>query len=545
MKNASRKYGEDNPTFEYEIGGGTAEQLGGTPELTCEATATSGVGEYAIKATKGTATYPNIVFVDGTLTINKAPLTISGGTYSMKQGDALPEFKAEYEGFKNDETEDVLTTKPTLTTTATSASAPGEYPVTVSGAKAANYEMTYVAGTLTIIENGIVVDNVSYEETEDGVVVKNGENSSGSVVIPATVEVNGQTYQVTGIGEGAFKGNTAITSVSIANGITQIGASAFEGCVNLTEIILGTDVATIGEKAFANFAPSADEADAPLRRVDEAALTVYCYPMSVPETAADAFENTPIDKSMLLVYDEVLDDYGVAEPWSKFGDIQGFNGESIIRIDSIAYHLAGEVVTVVNGGNSSENVIIPATVEYNGQTYQVTGIGKDAFKGNTAIMSVVISNGISNIGASAFEACINLTEINIGTDVISIGEKAFANIIAPANEVPRRADEVLLTVKCYAVSVPETATNVFENTPIDKAKLLVEDNSVNDYSNADPWKHFGTIQGFNGGSGINAIWVDGGNAKIYTLDGKPLEKPQKGINIVRRNDGAFKKIVVK
>ena len=546
VKNASRKYGDANPAFEYEISGGTAEQLDGTPELTCEAVATSGVGEYAIKAAKGTATYPNIVFVDGTLTITKAPLTISGGTYSMKQGDALPEFKAEYDGFKNEETEDVLTTKPMLTTTATSASAPGEYEVTVSGAEAANYEMTYVAGTLKITQDSIVVDNIGYEETEDGIVVKNGENSSGDVVIPATIEVNGQTYQITGIGEGAFKGNTAITSVSIANGITQIGASAFEGCSNLTEIILGMDVTIIGEKAFANFAPPTDEADASPRRAEEVALTIYCYPMSVPETAFDAFENTPIDKSMLVVYDEVLEEYGVADLWSKFGNIQGFNGESIIRIDNIAYHLAGEVVTVVKGGNNSESVTIPATVEYNGLTYQITGIGKEAFKGNTAIMSVTISNGISKIGASAFEACINLTEINIGADVTSIGEKAFANIVASANEVPRRADEVVLTVNCYAVSVPETAMNAFENTPVDKAKLFVEDNSVNDYSNAYPWKHFGTIQGFNGGTGIISIWAaEDNNATIYSLDGKQLDKPQKGLNIVRMDDGTVMKVLVK
>lgn len=543
VTSVTREYGNTNPIFEYTVTGGALE---GTPEITCEANPTSPVGTYPIVVSKGSIKNYSVTYVDGTLTITKAPLTISGGTYSMKQGDALPDFKAEYDGFKNDETEEVLTTKPTLTTTATSASAPGEYEVTVSGAEAANYEMTYVAGTLKITQDSIVVDNIGYEETEDGIVVKNGENSSGDVVIPATIEVNGQTYQITGIGEGAFKGNTAITSVSIANGITQIGASAFEGCSNLTEIILGMDVTIIGEKAFANFAPPTDEADASPRRAEEVALTIYCYPMSVPETAFDAFENTPIDKSMLVVYDEVLEEYGVADLWSKFGNIQGFNGESIIRIDNIAYHLAGEVVTVVKGGNNSESVTIPATVEYNGLTYQITGIGKEAFKGNTAIMSVTISNGISKIGASAFEACINLTEINIGADVTSIGEKAFANIVASANEVPRRADEVVLTVNCYAVSVPETAMNAFENTPIDKAKLFVEDNSVNDYSNAYPWKHFGTIQGFNGGTGIISIWAaEDNNATIYSLDGKQLDKPQKGLNIVRMDDGTVMKVLVK
>ena len=47
-------------------------------------------------------------------------------------------------------------------------------------------------------------------------------------------------------------------------------------------------------------------------------------------------------------------------------------------------------------------------------------------------------------------------------------------------------------------------------------------------------------------TGVNVIWVgENRNAKIFTIDGKQLEKPQKGLNIVRMNDGTVKKIVVR
>ena len=150
VKNASRVYGDANPAFEYTLSGGTEEQLGGQLEITTEAVATSKVGEYAIKAAKGTATYANLVFVDGTLTVTKAPLTISGGTYTKKQYEAMPELKAVYSGFKNEETETVLTKKPTLSTEAKADSPAGEYEVTVSGAEAENYEITYQPGKLTV-----------------------------------------------------------------------------------------------------------------------------------------------------------------------------------------------------------------------------------------------------------------------------------------------------------------------------------------------------------------------------------------------------------
>ena len=146
-KDYSRQYGEANPTFEYTVEGGT---LNGTPKISCSATATSPVGTYPITVIKGTETNGSVTYVAGTLTITKAPLTISGGTYTMKQSDALPELKAEYSGFKNGETEAVLTKKPTLTTTATSSSAPGEYEVKVSGAEAKNYDISYKPGKITV-----------------------------------------------------------------------------------------------------------------------------------------------------------------------------------------------------------------------------------------------------------------------------------------------------------------------------------------------------------------------------------------------------------
>ena len=69
----------------------------------------------------------------------------------MNQREELPEFEATYEGFKNGETSDVLTKQPVIKTNATSESEPGEYELTVSGAQAQNYEISYVKGTLTVV----------------------------------------------------------------------------------------------------------------------------------------------------------------------------------------------------------------------------------------------------------------------------------------------------------------------------------------------------------------------------------------------------------
>ena len=144
-----KEYGDALPTLTWTLEGGT---LDGLPDLQCEVTEASVPGTYTIEISKGTLDYPNLVFVPGTFTVTKAPLTISAGTYTMKQTDERPEMKASFEGFKLDETEAVLTQQPTLTTDAPADNTPGEYEVTVSGAEAVCYDITYKPGRLIISE---------------------------------------------------------------------------------------------------------------------------------------------------------------------------------------------------------------------------------------------------------------------------------------------------------------------------------------------------------------------------------------------------------
>ena len=159
-KSYSRVYGDENPTFDFTTEGAT---LVGLPEITCEATATSPVGTYPIVIKKGGVKNSNDTYVNGTLTITKAPLNIAAGTYTKKQGEAMPDFTLTYTGFKNNETKDVLTKQPTVSCQATESSSPGEYPVTVSGAEATNYDITYTDGKLIVVDaDAIVIKANSY-----------------------------------------------------------------------------------------------------------------------------------------------------------------------------------------------------------------------------------------------------------------------------------------------------------------------------------------------------------------------------------------------
>ena len=68
-----------------------------------------------------------------------------------------------------------------------------------------------------------------------------------------------------------------------------------------------------------------------------------------------------------------------------------------------------------------ESIAIPEKI---GQ-YEVSGIGKNAFRGCQTIKSVTFSDNIESIGDYAFDCCTNLLSIEIPENVESIGKGAF------------------------------------------------------------------------------------------------------------------------
>ena len=195
-------YGDALPIYGY-ISTGAA--LSGTPSISCSATAASPVGTYTITISKGSVTNKYDSYVNGTLTINKAPLTVTAKNYTIKQGQALPTFEATYSGLKNSETSSVLTTQPSFSCSATSASEPGTYDIIVSGAAAQNYDISYEKGTLTIINaDPVAVTANSYTITYGDALPTYGYTSIGaalsgtpSISCSATATSPAGTYPIT------------------------------------------------------------------------------------------------------------------------------------------------------------------------------------------------------------------------------------------------------------------------------------------------------------------------------------------------------------
>ncbi len=257
--NATRQYGDPNVLSGTITGIKNGDNITATYSTT--ATATSAPGTYPITPalvdpTNKLSNY-TVTSTNGTLTVTSAVLTVTAANASMFYGDPVPALSGTITGIKNGEN---ITAS--YSTTATSTSAPGAYPITAAvsdnGTGAlANYTVTINNGTLTVNAAPLTVTaanasrlygdpNPAFTGTITG--IKNGDNITatfGSAALatspvgnyPITAALSDPTnklsnYAVT-INNGVLVVNPAPLSVSAANASMVYGdpVPAFSGTI--------------------------------------------------------------------------------------------------------------------------------------------------------------------------------------------------------------------------------------------------------------------------------------------------------------------------
>lgn len=117
--------------------------------------AVNGAGDVVVEARQdGTATFAPAPVVRQTLRVAPAPLRVTADSVTATADGAFPALTFRAIGFVNWDTAASLTGS--LTTPATSASPPGNYPIIQGTLAGVNYAVTFVAGTLTVVAPPVV-----------------------------------------------------------------------------------------------------------------------------------------------------------------------------------------------------------------------------------------------------------------------------------------------------------------------------------------------------------------------------------------------------
>jgi len=159
----NRFYGQSNPVFTVQysgfVDGDTESVLSGAPAVSTVAGTNTPVGTYGIVVTNGSLNVTNyaLSFVNGSLTIGPAPLTITANDATRQYGITNPLFAVTMRGFVNGEDATSLAGTLSLTSATDASSSVGAYAIVLSGWSSTNYALSCTNGTLTVTQAPLTV----------------------------------------------------------------------------------------------------------------------------------------------------------------------------------------------------------------------------------------------------------------------------------------------------------------------------------------------------------------------------------------------------
>ena len=213
---------------------------------------------------------------------------------------------------------------------------------------------------------------------------------------------------------------------------------------------------------------------------------------------------------------DMVNFYGYSCPWSSYRD----NIKSVV---------IGNGITNIGNDAFRECCELASVTIGTG----VTSIGNNAFNSCSKLTTITIPNSVTTIDYRAFQYCSGLTAVSIGNKLTSIGSEAFGGCSALISvTIPNS----VTNIESYAFSdcrglssvtvqwaVPlSISANVFYNCSTKFVQLNIPQGTAATYSNAPVWKDFyieGVSMPLTGSCGANLTWAYDSNNGRLTISG--------------------------
>ncbi len=349
------------------------------------------------------------------------------------------------------------------------------------------------------------------------------EKYAGDIVIPTIITYNGSEYKVSGITEGAFSGCSELLSVTIPDEIQRMGNGAFKNCKKLSTISIPEGVPSIGDSMFSGcenlesiYIPNS------VTSIGASAFA-YCYnlkslkvPASVTSIGGTVFLNCSSLESLKVAEENTVFDSRnncnaiiktanntliAACPKTIIPHNITTIGPNAFREMSITGLVLPEGLKTIAAkafwGSSCDNaLIIPESVD---------SIADAAFV-LCDVDSIIIRGQISSLKTNTFEACKNLTYIELPNSLKYIGDYPFHDC------------RNLQKIVCKA-SIPPKCTYWSFKFAGKRMTLEVPKESIELYKEATVWENFYCI-------------------KTEDTEGN-IKQPDPNRNIVKKGNGIY------
>ena len=433
------------------------------------------------------------------------------------------------------------------------------------------------------VQQSFSVDNASASfSAYDGVLYNKEQTTLMQAPVLTTTHTVASTTKV--IEMYAFSGCQNLTSVTLPEGLTTIDNNAFAYTRQLATIKLPESLTYLRGDAFYMSGISGEVTiPAAVENIESAFAFEVCANLQAIHVAEG---NSVLSSDRGVVYNKqktqlmyiplgFVGDYSILPGTESIGYFQyneewkNFDYTSIItgcpKLTSL--HIPASVNNIVNRSIRQNASLSSVTVDETSPYFQVSDgalYDKDMktlyWVADTREGSFVVPDGVEYLTEEVFRYASGLKQVTIPASVEKMGNRVFNNFtlegITWLREEPLVVEYVPVENNYkwrYASSL--NSCFYFRRTNVDSwemeyatCPLYVPDISVANYQANVRWS-----QVFSDIRPISATGVDKAKAErnattpesYYSLDGKHLSKPQRGLNIVRMSDGTTRKVVAK
>lgn len=427
----------------------------------------------------------------------------------------------------------------------------------------------------------------------------------GDYNIPATVEFNGITYDVIGIGNHAFSECQKLGTITLPSSIQHIGFGSF-AYSNLKELTLPEGLLSIGAAAFRDCRDLTSMVIP--ASLEELESTVFAYCSSLQSV-------TFLTKKLTAIPDNTFDKCVSLTEFEIPEGVTSIGSGAFMSTSSLEHLSIPLTVTSIGGScfyasGITELVIPDGVTELKGQMFRgctklreiylpknLTQLEKEMFRSCSSLEWISIPEGVTIIPSYCFNYCTSLTKVHLPENLVAIHDDAFSNCTSLTQiDFPEGLESIstqafygailsdfvlpstLKKVGSWAfglgnvtsltlpVSLSEIGGYAFDDvvlteviatnpTPVECEEyvfknetyygtLIVPSESLEAYKSTKPWSNFFTIIGRDFSSIADVTISDNSEVDYYlNATGLRSSKPFKGLNIIVFKNGSIKKFL--